>query len=251
MTAVNQYKIYCETEAQYVTGWSTSSPTVCYNNNTHTVNANSVQLLDTVNTAIVSIKEDKLDIGRNTMVASASMLDVAPNSTVVTYYTFPISVSMYSFSFVTDSTNKGDELSIYANEDTTLGLIGANVNIGVTSLTAPIAFSLYGSDGFYATITDGVNTDYLGMVLTMNKNTNVITFSNATTHAFSSANTLFKMTVRVFDSVRIGGPGVYKFFDDVIGGAAIPAGTAVKLSYKNNASTGDNKELTVYLSCLY
>lgn len=48
MTSVTQYRIYCTTEADWITAWSETPLTVCPNNNGHTVNANSVQSINTV-----------------------------------------------------------------------------------------------------------------------------------------------------------------------------------------------------------
>ncbi|MGL5935642.1 MAG: hypothetical protein ACRCZI_08455 [Cetobacterium sp.] len=251
MSTVNKYKIYCETESAYIEGWGTESPTVCYNNNTHTVNPNSPQIVEIVSSSLVSIKEDKISNGRNTWVENIVIEDVSANSTKSSIFTFPIAVSMYSFSFVTDSTNKGDDFSIFANENTTLGLIGADISAGATSLTAPAALLLYGYVGFHLTLTNGTNTNELGIIKTINKVTGIVTFETATVNSFLASNTLVKMTVRIFDNMRIGGAGVYKFFDDVIGGAAIPAGTVVKFTYKNNAILGSAKELSIMLTCLY
>lgn len=43
MTTVNKYRIYCNTENAWVETWAESEPTVCPNNNGHSVNNNSVQ----------------------------------------------------------------------------------------------------------------------------------------------------------------------------------------------------------------
>ena len=47
-STVNKYRIYCNTESSWIEGWGTTEPTVCYNNSGHTVNSNSVSLLETV-----------------------------------------------------------------------------------------------------------------------------------------------------------------------------------------------------------
>jgi len=57
MSAVSQYKIYCITEAAYVEGWGMAPPTVCYNNNAHTVNGDSVQLIQTISSDEMTIKD--------------------------------------------------------------------------------------------------------------------------------------------------------------------------------------------------
>lgn len=250
-TTVSNYKIYCTTENAYIAGWSTTPPTVCFNNNTHTVNVDSVQLIETISDNIFSVKEDKISIGRNTILEAISVTDVAFGTTKVVDYVVPLPFSLYSFSITPDSTNKGDTYSIIVNDETTMGLIGENIDIGATSLKVPAAFIAYGSAGFYADITDGTNTDELGMIKTLDTQTGIVTFVTPTTHAYSASNTLFRMTIKVINNIRIGGPGVYKFFEDVIGGAPVPVGTRVKFIYTNNSTSGADKELTLYLTCLY
>lgn len=46
MSVPDYYRIYCNTEVAWSYGWSTSEPTTCYNNPAHTVNSDSVQLLE-------------------------------------------------------------------------------------------------------------------------------------------------------------------------------------------------------------
>ena len=46
--SVTKYRVWCLTEGTWVEGWGQTEPTACYNNNTHTINPNSVQDLETV-----------------------------------------------------------------------------------------------------------------------------------------------------------------------------------------------------------
>jgi len=48
MTTVNKYSIYCETEADTVYMWSENEPTVCPNNNGHTIDTDSISIVDHV-----------------------------------------------------------------------------------------------------------------------------------------------------------------------------------------------------------
>lgn len=246
-----KYKIYCETEAAFVEGWGETAPTVCYNNNTHTVNSNSVQLLETINQNTVSIKEDKVDIGRNVYVKSIEITDVAAGDTGTVDWIFPVVTSMYSFKFLFNTQNIGDTISIHANPDTTLGLITSSVSAGATVIGAPPALMLYGLPGFHINLTDGTNNDHLGIILSMDRVNNTVTVQTPTEHAFSSTNTLVKMTIRVCDEMLIGGTGYLPFGEDVIGGSGLPAGTKARFIYKNNSVSGDPKTLCVYLTLLF
>ncbi len=250
-TTVYKYKIYCQTEAVFVEGFGTDVPTTCYNNNTHTINSSSVQLLETISQSAVSIKEDKVDIGRNVYVKPIEFINVEAGTTETQYCTFPLVTSMYSFKFLFNERNIGDRVSIYANPDTTLGLITANVSVGDTVIGAPPGLMLYGWPGFHLNITDGTNNDHLGIIKSIDRVNNTVTVSEPAEHAFSSTNTVVKMTIRVCDEMLISGPGYLPIGEDVIGGSGLPAGTIARFSYTNNSVSGDPKLLCIYLTLLF
>ncbi len=54
-TEVNYYRIYCQTESNYVYKWDTSIPSNCPNNIAHTIDSNTITIIDTVNTTNVSM----------------------------------------------------------------------------------------------------------------------------------------------------------------------------------------------------
>lgn len=255
MTTVNHYKIYCNTEAKYVDGWGTTSPTTCYNNNTHSVNSNSVQVIEIVSSDVVKIREDSITIPRNVWIKHIEFTNIESNSSQDQYFTFDILTSMYSFTLVTDDTNKGDEFTIAINPDTTLGLITQNITAGDTTLYAPPGLLAYGWNGFELKVTDGTNTDVLGRMTNIDKTTGIVTFATPTAHSFSSANTLVKMTYYTMKDLKFGAPGTLRFGDDVIGGSTPPVGTVVKFTYKNNTQAGDltdtPKSFIMYLTLLF
>lgn len=250
MTTVYQYKIYCNTESTYVEGWGQTPPTQCYNNTGHTVNSGSVQIINAVASNTVSITEDKIAISRTAKIFDGTVGHVAFGTTASYTFTFPVLLSFYSFQFITDASNTGDDFSIVVNEDTTLGLITADQIIGDTIIHAPAALMLYGLIGYHIKLTDGTNTNDLGMITDIDKVNNTVTTLNATTFAFSATNTLCKMTIKVLDNIRIGGAGIHKFCEDIIGGTVVPKGTVVKLYYTNNATSGADKSLTLYMTTL-
>ena len=55
MTVVNQYRLYCNTEATYVYGYNTSTPTVCPNNNTHSIDTTTITIVQTISDSSVSV----------------------------------------------------------------------------------------------------------------------------------------------------------------------------------------------------
>jgi hypothetical protein len=59
---VNKYRLWCITEEAYVEGWGETAPTVCYNNNTHTIDVESLVQLDSVSDSDVIIKSSEINL---------------------------------------------------------------------------------------------------------------------------------------------------------------------------------------------
>lgn len=62
--SVNHYRVFCETEQSYAYIWSTLAPSVCPNNNTHTITTNSISIIDQVNnsqTEITNLQSDNVE----------------------------------------------------------------------------------------------------------------------------------------------------------------------------------------------
>jgi hypothetical protein len=234
MSTATEYKIYCTTENQYVSGWGTAPPTVCYNNNAHTVNANSVQVIQVISSDQVTVKQSTVITNKNTRLETVKFTDVAVDATQTQTYTFLYPSNLYSFTFAVDDTNKGDEITIVFNENETMGLITQNAGIGDTVINAPAALLLYGNVGYNLTLTDGVNTDDLGLILAIDTNADTVTVQNATTHAFLASNTSAKMSYFVMKNMTLSNAGVYKWFDEIISAAAPAVDSVITFRYKNN-----------------
>lgn len=52
---VKNYRCFCNTESAYVYTWSTTAPTTCPNNNTHTIDPNSIVVVDSVSSTETAV----------------------------------------------------------------------------------------------------------------------------------------------------------------------------------------------------
>ena len=59
---VYQYRLYCETEDAYVEVWDTEAPTVCPNNNGHTIDTDSITVIDKITQDTAHTADDFLKV---------------------------------------------------------------------------------------------------------------------------------------------------------------------------------------------
>ena len=79
MTTLKKYQVYCNDEATYYNIWDDSVPTVCPNNAAHTINTNTIMIVDQVNTnpSIVQAKNFKDDDYQDLHLDSLNNLNIS------------------------------------------------------------------------------------------------------------------------------------------------------------------------------
>lgn len=84
MASVHRYRVFCETEQTNVYTWDTVQPTVCPNNNTHTINTGSIAIIDNINTSqteITNLNSDNTQtlqtIQKNVIISIPSYMGVS------------------------------------------------------------------------------------------------------------------------------------------------------------------------------
>jgi hypothetical protein len=135
MPSFYRYRIFCETEQQYVyviLDQNDPVPTKCPNNTSDTVNANTVTIVEILNENSVVVKEETGQTG-GTFGVYATNLDISPNSTNTITVSFPYPISSLCTYYSTTSANTKDLLSVTIGENTPIGVI--------TSSASPVSSS--------------------------------------------------------------------------------------------------------------
>ena len=240
MASVNQWRIYCNTESTWVYNYldisNTTGPTTCPNDTAHTVNIDSVSIVNTISENTVTIKEQATPTGNNYMVEGYSFVANANTVTTKTI-NWPIPINLLGSNYNTTSSQSGDIVN-FISDNITIGYITSNVSIDDTvincSSTAINAVFL----GYELIITDNTNTNELNIVTNINKNTSTLTINQAATNSFTTG-ALIKMRRRFVKNIVIGISQLYKPGEDKIGSSYVPANTNLNLVYTNNSNTNN------------
>lgn len=249
MADVHNYRLKCTTENDFVYTWNTEAPTVCPNDNTHTIDTNSITKITTVSSDMVEIKEETTNTGGNFGIEGI-IINASGDSVTNVDKSWPIPISIFSLTFTTETDHTGDIIDIYVSPDTITGAIVSDVSVNdtVISVSQTVIDNIF--IGYYIKLYDTVNTDDLGMVTNIDKSNNTITVQNASTNDYSlSSPTYVLQTIRMVRDLELGPPWKISFGRDKIGGSYLPSGTVIRLAYKNNTSAA--KKLNTKLEFLY
>lgn len=124
MTTINKYRVKCETDNKFEYVWSESLPTVCPSNTAHTINTNTITIVDSVKNKVLQIKEESVPTGGNFQARTMSLPNITGNSITTEMMYFPFPISAMSVNIVTTQEHKGDIVNMYAGKDTIIGVIG-------------------------------------------------------------------------------------------------------------------------------
>lgn len=247
MATIYKYRVRCLTSNKYEYVWDDTEPTTCPVNPAHTIDPSKTAAVAKRAQNVVEIKEESVPTGGYFMSETIPMT-INPNETATFTYTWPISMTVLMVGFTSDASNQGDVMSLCVAPDTTVGTLTANIGTGVSTLDVSQSVIDNMCLGFYVSITDGVNTNDLGRCLAINKVSKIITVENPTTNSFA-ANSAIKITIYMMKNYTIGPPWEYEIGKSKIGGAYVPAGRVVKVTYENK--TNATKTLVPRLEYLY
>jgi hypothetical protein len=235
---VYKYRIYCVTEAQNVYAWNATPPTTCPNNTAHTINANSISIVDQRASNIVKIKQESTPTGGNfraeTFVLTAA---TGPGMTVM-QKSWPINISTLQVSFTTDSSNQGDTVTVECPSNLPIGAITQNVTAGDTVINVSPSVITTVMLGYCIILSDGTNSDDLGKIIAIDSVNNTLTMDLASANNYTAATpTVVGLTIRPISYFQFGPPQTYNLGQSSLGASSIPANLPVTIKYQNNGTT--------------
>jgi hypothetical protein len=250
--AVYKWEIYCNDEAGFQYWWldsDTVGPTTCPNDSGHSVNPNSVALVDSIENNDVRVLEEDGTIPTSGSYQMNSFCYMCGPGITTHTESFPTPISGLAVEYVVNEDNVGDEFKILVAPNTTIGVITADVSASDTVINVSSTVIDNMTPGRYMRITDGSTTNDLGRVVDVDTNLSQITVETAATDAFAAATpTYVQMTVQRAH-VHIMRAWLAEFGSSKIGASTIPANTPIVLEYNNRHHY--YKQFVVQLENLY
>jgi hypothetical protein len=245
---LSQYLVLCLTENQrFSTDFRLIPPTTCPNNNTHEIDPNDIQVISTISPNVTKIdQETKIKTGGYYRYHSTNMT-ISPNSALSYDLFFKYNINVYTVTLKLTSQNIGDTFYSTYRPNTIIRSPLNDVNIGDDKLTLPLEAALSLNPGFSLKLTDNINTEDLGYILSINKETGEITFENPSTRYYTNTS-LLSITVYLVD------PLTFVNSNDIVLGASklsntgLPLGHIIQLTYVNNSEIEKKFQLNIEYS---
>lgn len=252
---VYYWEVYCTTDSKYEFVWSPTEPTTCPTNAAHTISTNPGPIIkQTISDHTVALKEE-IDGETQGIYKLRGYIQNVPSGTpgnVTTLtHTFPYPITLMNGWFISTEANKDDCFDVSVADNTIVGAIAAPVYSGnsTVTVTSTVLDNVY--KGYYITLTDGVNADDMGEVISIDPGNSQITCTNSSTNNYNPLSpTYVQMTVKVMEKFHINLGGTrYAFAEKKIGGKYIPSNIPINIHYTN--SNGNAKVFSYNFEYMY
>lgn len=252
METVNKYRFKCETEDHFVTALSEEGaglPPCPYGSN-HVVDPDSYVIIDTIhpNDVLATIVDEEIQTGGRYQ-AKGIHVDVTTSGVSRHTVTFPIPISLRTAQFEAQDIHHKDAFKCVIGENTTIGVLASGVESGSYDIVADLAALEYLYVGGELYLTDGVNIDDLGTIISLDLETGEIHAEEPTMNAYSAETPTYIQTTTYVIRTSVITPGKYEFGFDTTRGKYIPANVPLTVIYTNNS--GENKSLAVFIEYYY
>lgn len=164
-------------------------------------------------------------------------IDIAISASVGWYeksFSFPMNIAIFGGSCLLDAEHLGDKLEVLILDSTIVGNITQDIVVSSNEIYVSASVIANIKMGYVVTLYDGVNTNVLGRVKSIDIENNKITMEFSTTDSFSAFTpTYVKMSVYLARYCYLHGVGEMRMGGKV-GSSLVPANTSMKLRYYNS-----------------
>lgn len=235
-TQLNKWRIFCETENTWVYKWlepGVSTPSTCFTNDTHTVNAYSMSIIYTLDSNEITIKEETTKTQGNFR-SEGFDFDIPAQSEYIGTISFSYPINLLSVWYNVNTENIGDNLTVEF-EPLYSGTITADISSPTSSIQVDLITANILNIGYKVFIKrDSDNyTEHLGEVLTINKTTGIITVSNPTIDTFSIGDNVY-LRVLGIKNMRLLSVGRHSIGMSKLGSTYIMQSGVFYVYYTNN-----------------
>jgi hypothetical protein len=199
MHTIIKFRVYCETEAQWVETWTEKETiTVCPNNNTHQINDASIQEMTRTTEVEVKIKQESTETGGHFTMENYSM-NIQPNETKSMDISWKFPVSVKVIYVIPDLRYPDNTITGIAAPQTIIGAILSDVESGSKTVAVNNTVTENIKIGYECFI----GNEFVGRITSVDKALNVISFTDPI-QTSKAANSLVRMQISVVKDLPVG-----------------------------------------------
>ena len=233
-TVIYKYRVYCQTENAFVTIWNTTPPTVCPNNIAHTIDNNSVTIIEKISSTSVKIIQSEPGFTNGFYKVEGFSLTIPANSSAIKDISWPYNIAVMTINLQPSTENTGDYINAYAGPDTTIGVntetIGQNVSVINVNSTVLQNIKL----GYTVSVVNNTQNINMGECIAIDTNNSRITCNIVASEGIGPGSYI-KVSRQIMKNITFTSNNIINLANKNVSSTSFPANTIARLIYTNNS----------------
>tara|TARA_R110001599_G_scaffold287650_2_gene490241 strand:+ start:1480 stop:2241 length:762 start_codon:yes stop_codon:yes gene_type:complete len=236
--SIDRYQVYCLEEAKFVETLSETEPTECPSNVNHTsraINPALTSIIETFYKNTIKAEENSEGYFETTHI-TMEIPSGTPGDLTEHDVSWPMNILLWR-TLITPTTDMlGDVMSVIGSPETTIGALTSSVAIGDTTFNVNSTVTDNISRGFLINIFDGVNKDFLGRCIAVDKLGGTISVETGTVNAFAPGSAI-QIGVFTLKDIYLADTSTIDIGTKGFKGKTLTAGMILRVRYINNSGT--------------
>lgn len=243
---IYHYRVFCQTESIFVRSWDKEAPTHCCNNNTHTIDTNSITIIDSVSNNEVKILQSVPGFTNGLYKAEGFKLSIPANSTAYLDMSWPYNISIMTVNYTPSTDNIGDHVTGSASPNTTIGVITQTLaqNVSVINVNSTVLQHIV--VGYNVKIVNQNQSVNMGECIAIDTENSRITCNTSCSESIG-AGSYVQVSRSIFKNIYFPTSNPINLASKSVASTAFTANTVARLTYTNTS----NVDKTFSFYCEY
>ena len=248
-----RYRFKCTTENAFKYVWRSEDeglPTKCPDNSTDTIDTTSITAIEIRDSDLVTLKEEQVQTGGHFKVDNV-VLNIesgSPESTEILDVSWPLNISVLNLHVSVKSENIGDYLTMITSPETLAGVVSGVIGSPPNRVPASQTVIDNAVIGYNLILDNGVDKEDLGRILTIDTENGEIYTEHTPMNDFAPG-TFIRMHRVGISELFLDRVDTKILGQNKVGATYLPAGTVVRLIYKN--MDGMEKNLSIIVEHMF
>jgi hypothetical protein len=243
MATLYRFRLFCQTEQQLVYVWSSTLPTVCPNNNTHSVDLDSIVVDQTRSVQTVNISNSPTDTTHGFFTCDGKTFDVPASSNATFAWSYPYPIAMHMATATCTAANVGDSMSVLFAPNVVIGALMSNAASNDTVLRVSPSATAVAVPGYFVNVTNGVLATPNVRINSVSPSNGTLTLELPLGSAFSS-NAFVRQNRYIVRDFPLNDVHVYVISSSVLDPKPVPANMPFTVVYHNASSNAKTFAMT-------
>lgn len=236
MPSLFKYRVYCQTESAFSTIWDSIAPTVCPNNNTHTIDSNSIIITEEFKTNNVNIIQSEPGFTNGFYKIECWSLVIPANSTAYKDISWPYNIAVMTINLQPSTENIGDTINAYAGPDTTIGVITQSLsqNVSVINVNSTVIQNI--KLGYTVNVVNNSQNINMGECISIDTVNSRITCNTVASKSIAPG-AYIQVSRQTIKNFTFTTNQIINLANKNVSSTSFPANIVARLVYTNNSNT--------------